>query len=45
MIRARAQSLVEYALILALIALIVIVAIIFLGGVIANIFNKIGQSV
>lgn len=45
MIRTRAQTLVEYALILALIALIVIVAIVFLGGQISNIFNKIGQSV
>lgn len=45
MIRVRAQGLAEYALILALIALVVIVAVIFLGGVIKNIFGNIGNKI
>ena len=41
----RAQGLAEYALILALIAIVVIVALIFLGGQIANILNHVGNSI
>lgn len=45
MLRVRAQGLAEYALILALIALVVIVAVIFLGGQIARLFNSVGKSI
>jgi pilus assembly protein Flp/PilA len=38
------QGLVEYALIIAVIAIAVIVAMIFLRGQIANIFSTIGNS-
>jgi Flp pilus assembly pilin Flp len=39
------QGLAEYALILALIAIVSIVALIFLGGEIADILSKIGASI
>ena len=39
------QGLAEYALILALIAIVAILALIFLGGAISGILNTIGQSV
>jgi pilus assembly protein Flp/PilA len=39
------QGLAEYALILALIAIVAILALIFLGGAISGILNVIGQSV
>jgi pilus assembly protein Flp/PilA len=39
------QGLAEYALILALIAIVAILALIFLGGAISGILNTIGQSI
>ena len=39
------QALVEYALILALIAIVVIAALIFLGGAVKNTVNNIGQNI
>ena len=39
------QALVEYALILALIAIVVIVALNFLGGAVHNTLNTVGNSV
>ncbi|HJW22073.1 MAG TPA: hypothetical protein VJ506_06565 [Candidatus Limnocylindrales bacterium] len=39
------QGLAEYALILALIAIVAILALIFLGGAISGILNTIGKSV
>jgi pilus assembly protein Flp/PilA len=39
------QGLAEYALILALIAIVAILALIFLGGAISGILNVIGKSV
>ena len=39
------QTLVEYALILALIAIVVIVAVIFLQGKISTVFSSIGDAV
>jgi len=39
------QGLAEYALILALIAVIAIVALLFLGGSISSILNTVGSSV
>jgi pilus assembly protein Flp/PilA len=39
------QGLAEYALILALIAIIAIAALIFLGGEIANILSEIGRQI
>lgn len=39
------QGLVEYALILSLIAIVAIAALVFLGGQISSILNSIGQSV
>ncbi len=39
------QGLAEYALILALIAIVAILALIFLGGQISNILHTVGQSV
>jgi pilus assembly protein Flp/PilA len=38
------QGLVEYALILALVAIIVIVALKFLGGTVGNTYNNIGNQ-
>ena len=38
-------SLVEYALLLALIAVVALVALHFLGGSVANTLNKVGSSV
>jgi len=40
----RGQGLAEYALILALIAIVSIVALIFLGGQIADILSHVGDS-
>jgi pilus assembly protein Flp/PilA len=42
--REEGQTLAEYALILALIAVVVIGAVIFLGGQIQNIFDQIGSK-
>ena len=39
------QGLVEYALILALVALVVIVALKFLGGTVGNTYNNIGNAI
>jgi pilus assembly protein Flp/PilA len=39
------QGLAEYALILSLIAVIAIVALLFLGGAISSILNTVGSSV
>ncbi len=39
------QALVEYALILALIAIVVIAALTFLGGAVKNTVNNIGQNI
>ena len=39
------QGLAEYALILALIAIVAIAALIFLGGQVSGILNTVGQSV
>ncbi len=41
----RGQTLVEYGLLLALIAIVVIAALIFLGPVIADLFSNIGTRV
>lgn len=38
------QGLVEYALIIALVAIAVIGALIFLGGRIGNVFNSVGEE-
>ena len=38
------QGLVEYALILALVALLVVIALKFLGGTVANTYNNIGNT-
>ncbi len=40
----KGQGLVEYALILALVALLVIVALKFLGNTVANTYNNIGNA-
>jgi len=41
----RGQTLVEYGLLIALIAVIVIAALLFLGPVVANLFNGIGNTI
>ena len=41
----KGQGLVEYALILALIAVVAIVALLFLGGQVSNILSTVGESV
>jgi Flp pilus assembly pilin Flp len=41
----RGQTLVEYGLLIALIATIAIVALLFLGPVIAQLFGNIGQTI
>ena len=38
------QTLVEYGLLLALIAIVVIVALIFLGPIVSNIFSNVGNQ-
>jgi pilus assembly protein Flp/PilA len=43
--REEGQTLAEYALILALIALVVIGAVIFLGGQITVLFDKVGSGI
>ena len=43
-IEQRGQGLAEYALILALIAIVAVVALLFLGGVIKNILSTVGTS-
>ncbi len=40
----RGQTLVEYGLLLALIAVIVIVALLFLGPLISNLFTNVGTQ-
>ena len=39
------QGLAEYALILALIAILAIVALIFLGGQVSSVLSKVGSSI
>ena len=41
----RGQGLAEYALILALIAIVAIAALVFLGGQVSNILSSIGAAV
>lgn len=41
----KGQGLVEYALILALVALLVIVALKFLGGTVGNAYNNVGSGI
>jgi pilus assembly protein Flp/PilA len=43
-IEQRGQGLAEYALILALIAIVAVVALLFLGGVIKNVLSTVGTS-
>ena len=43
--REEGQGLAEYALILALIAIVAVVALLFLGGVISTILSTIGKSI
>ena len=43
--REEGQTLAEYALILALIAVVVIVAVVFLGGQIKGLFSKVGSQI
>src|SRR6266567_2436748 len=43
--RESGQGLVEYALIIALVAIVVIAALVLIGGNITNAFNSIGQSI
>ena len=43
--RAEGQGLVEYALILVLVALIVIVILVFLGPAIGNVFSNVVSSI
>jgi Flp pilus assembly pilin Flp len=43
--RARGQGLAEYALILALIAIVAIVSLLFLGGQVSKILSNVGKSV
>ena len=42
--RQKGQGLVEYALIIAFIAIVVIVAMVFLRGQISNLFSRVGNS-
>lgn len=41
----RGQTLVEYGLLIALIAVVVIAALLFLGPVVSNLFNDIGNTI
>jgi pilus assembly protein Flp/PilA len=41
----RAQTLVEYGLLIALIAVVAIAALLFLGPIIAGLFNDIGNTI
>jgi pilus assembly protein Flp/PilA len=41
----RGQTLVEYGLLVALIAVVVIVALLFLGPIIRDLFNNIGNTI
>jgi len=41
----RGQGLAEYALILALIAVVAIAALVFLGGQVASILSKVGAAI
>ena len=41
----RGQTLVEYGLLIALIAVVVIAALLLLGPVVANLFNDIGNTI
>ena len=43
-LRERGQGLVEYALILVLVAIVVIAALMILGPIIGNVFSKINSS-
>jgi Flp pilus assembly pilin Flp len=44
-VRTRGQGLAEYALILALIAIVAVIALLFLGGQVSQILSTIGDSV
>jgi pilus assembly protein Flp/PilA len=41
----RGQTLVEYGLLIALIAVVVIVALLFLGPIVSQLFNDIGNTI
>jgi len=41
----RGQTLVEYGLLLALIAVVVIVALLFLGPIVSQLFDNIGNTI
>jgi pilus assembly protein Flp/PilA len=41
----RGQTLVEYGLLLALIAVVVIAALIFLGPIVSGLFDNIGETI
>lgn len=41
----RGQTLVEYGLLIALIAVVAIAALLFLGPVVADLFNNIGNAI
>lgn len=41
----RGQTLVEYGLLIALIAVVAIAALLFLGPIVAELFNNIGQTI
>ncbi len=43
--REEGQGLVEYALIIALVAIVVIAALVLIGGNISNTFNSVGTSI
>ena len=43
--RARGQGMLEYALIIALVAVVVIAALVLLGPQIANIFNNVNTTI
>ena len=43
--RTRGQGLAEYALILALIAIVAIITLVFLGGSVSNMLSNVGNSI
>jgi pilus assembly protein Flp/PilA len=42
--REEGQGLAEYALILALIAIVAVLAVMFIGGILSNLLSRIGQG-
>jgi Flp pilus assembly pilin Flp len=44
-IQARGQGLAEYALLLALIAIVAVIALLFLGGQVSTVLSTVGDSV